>query len=97
MHTADVMRSREHGSPYGTGLYGSDINDEDFSSRVETNKLAVRIQDEQLRESVEMLTEMAVKISFAQSEGEAEEIMMAVIEAFNIVNRRLGELLRSVY
>lgn len=93
----DTMLYRNEGKPWGRMPLSEEWSDKHFAATVETNKLTVRIADDELREAVGAFVSLCGDVGGANSDVHSFDLLKRAIEAHRVTTERIGILLREVH
>jgi hypothetical protein len=97
--TAEVHSSREEAfDKVGSWVkvIPSEVAEAARQCRSRTTMLIVRVEDDQVRHLGQRFRGASTEVMIAQSKDSAIQHMMAMLNEFETVNKRIGELLRSL-
>lgn len=97
LHHEDIMLHRNEGKPWGRMPLSEEWSDKQLAATVETNKLTVRIVDDELREAVGAFVSLCGDVGGANSDVHSFDLLKRAIEACGVATERIGILLREVY
>jgi len=94
-HHLDVMSHRKSGQ-WHKELYPEQLDEQSHVSQVDTTKLMVRVRDREIRSGVERLKAFVSNIPISRSPDEGQRAVNAMELEFEVVNARIGEVLRKL-
>lgn len=94
-HHHDVMNSRKAGK-WQKELLGDELNDELANLQRSFAKLRVRIRDDLIRNVSMQFSTHSVEVLMARDQGASDVAIMRMGESLEVLNERIGELLRLI-
>lgn len=97
IHHQDVVAYRNAGgtNPFTRQQVPGDLNQRSFEAMQKTMLLMARVDHEGLRANIKSLRELVTKVLLAQSESEANGLMVEAMDLQVRINDQIGELLRT--
>jgi hypothetical protein len=95
LHHADVMAFKNTGKWQGH-LLPEGVSDEAALAQRATATLMVRVEDEEVRRLVASLKSDTARLGQTADREEADHLMRSAAENHEVLNQRIGELLRSL-
>jgi hypothetical protein len=95
MHHQDLMEHRA-GGEWHKRLYGEDLGERNRAANARTAVLAVRVRDESVRKLVQAVKDSGTVVMLSRGPAEGDEAMTRMSFDFEILNHRIGELLRAI-
>jgi hypothetical protein len=95
MQHLDIMSSRA-GERWHEKPYPNDLDQRAHSAAVQTTVLGVRVSDESIRNLLKQLKAGTNGVLFSRNLNEAERATGMMAEVFDLLNERIGEVLRKL-
>jgi hypothetical protein len=95
MHHQDIMAFRNTGV-WQKQLFGDDLSESARLANAKTMMLAARVRDEVTRELVSRFKGYCNEIGSTETQQASEHALVNSTQVFDEVNKRIGELLRSL-
>jgi hypothetical protein len=97
IHRVDLQNFRKFGKQQGDDPYPSDIDDACMGANAQTAMLSVRVQDDAVRNLTQQLKDELTRATLMPPSKEVAQLaMIAATKGFVTVNKRIGEVLRSL-
>ncbi|MBF6990779.1 hypothetical protein [Cupriavidus sp. IK-TO18] len=94
-HHEDAMAVRRGGT-WGKSLLGNEVSEGLRSASADVIKLSVRVRDGDIRELASRFVGQCAAASMAKSESESERKLNEAIDTDNVLNERIGKVLRAL-
>jgi hypothetical protein len=95
MHYEDVMAFRTTGK-WQKQLIGEELAEKSRLANARTSMLAVRVRDDSARDLVQIVKDHATATVMSGSQEEGDRAMASMGAAFEDLNQRIGEILRTL-
>jgi hypothetical protein len=95
MYAIDNKAYRDAGR-WQRNLYSPDLDEADREANARTSMLGVRIRDGSIRELLQQFKNSSTGVTISRSKEETEVAMRNMATAFEALQQRIGEVLRTL-
>ncbi len=95
MHHQDIMAYRSTGN-WQKQLYPDDLSDSARIFQAEAMMFAARVRDDEVRELVEKFKDYCAGVVISPTKEDSEIVMSNMTEIFEVLNQKIGVLLRGL-